>query len=173
MTKALIGVPVMKSWLCRLRVEAVRLAMRITTLDVEFKDTLMPARRTSSGASPLRETRETRIGPVTAAVVYTAWSHLGRVHSEASFAALAGVSPSQLHRGTASGTGLTEEATDPSTMHVTWPPPSERSTIPPPGLRTDSARRRLNFGPVLHQQGGGANFWAAPCASGPRRRASN
>jgi transposase len=30
---------------------------------------------------------------VTAAVVYTAWSHLGRVRSEAAFAALAGVNP--------------------------------------------------------------------------------
>ena len=30
---------------------------------------------------------------MTAAVVYTAWSHLGRVRSEAAFAALAGVNP--------------------------------------------------------------------------------
>lgn len=36
---------------------------------------------------------ETGIGPVNAAVVYTVWSHLGRVLSEAAFAALAGVNP--------------------------------------------------------------------------------
>lgn len=36
---------------------------------------------------------KTGIGPVTVAVVYTAWSHAGRVRSEAAFAALAGVNP--------------------------------------------------------------------------------
>lgn len=36
---------------------------------------------------------ETGIGPVNAAVVYTVWSHLGRVLSEGAFAALAGVNP--------------------------------------------------------------------------------
>jgi transposase len=36
---------------------------------------------------------KTGIGPVTAAVVYTARSHAGRVRSEAAFAALAGVNP--------------------------------------------------------------------------------
>ena len=33
------------------------------------------------------------IGPVTAAVAMAAWSHDGRMHSEAAFASLAGVSP--------------------------------------------------------------------------------
>ena len=33
------------------------------------------------------------IGPVTAAIALTAWSHHGRVRSEAAFAALAGVNP--------------------------------------------------------------------------------
>lgn len=42
-------------------------------------------------AAPLLE--ETGIGPVTAAVIITAWSHLGRVRDEAAFASLAGVSP--------------------------------------------------------------------------------
>src|SRR5271166_2454024 len=36
---------------------------------------------------------KTGIGPVTVAVVYTAWSHAGRVRSQAAFAALAGVNP--------------------------------------------------------------------------------
>ncbi|MCB5292441.1 IS110 family transposase [Arthrobacter sp. SO3] len=75
------------------RAEAVRLAKRITVLDAELKDN---QRRTTelleaSPAAALLE--ETGIGPVTAAAVYTAWSHLGRVRSEAAFAALAGVNP--------------------------------------------------------------------------------
>jgi len=75
------------------RAEALRLAKRITVLDSELKEN--HARTTelleASPAAPLLE--ETGIGPVTAAVVYTVWSHLGRVRSEAAFAALAGVSP--------------------------------------------------------------------------------
>lgn len=45
----------------------------------------------SSPAAPVLE--EPGIGPITAAVVLTAWSHRGRVCSEAAFAALAGVNP--------------------------------------------------------------------------------
>ena len=75
------------------RAEALRLAKRITALDSELKEN--HARTTelleASPAAPLLE--ETGIGPVTAAVVYTTWSQLGRVRSEAAFAALAGVSP--------------------------------------------------------------------------------
>lgn len=75
------------------RSEAVRLAKRIAALDPELKAN--QGRITelvqASPAAPLLE--ETGIGPVTAAVAYTAWSHLGRVRSEAAFAALAGVSP--------------------------------------------------------------------------------
>ena len=33
------------------------------------------------------------VGPITAATLLTAWSHRGRIHSEAAFAALAGISP--------------------------------------------------------------------------------
>ncbi len=36
---------------------------------------------------------KTDIGPVTAAICLTAWSHHGRVRSEAAFATLAGVNP--------------------------------------------------------------------------------
>lgn len=75
------------------RCEATRLAKRITALDGELKEN---HERTTelieaSPAAPLLEV--TGVGPVTAAVVYTAWSHLGRVRSEAAFAALAGVCP--------------------------------------------------------------------------------
>lgn len=75
------------------RAEAVRLAKRI--LEVAAALTENQAQLTelvsSSEAAPLLD--ETGIGPVTAAVVFTTWSHAGRVRSEAAFAALAGVSP--------------------------------------------------------------------------------
>ena len=45
----------------------------------------------SSKAATLLD--KTGIGPVTAAIVLAAWSHSGRVRSEAAFAALAGVNP--------------------------------------------------------------------------------
>ncbi|MCX4419252.1 IS110 family transposase [Streptomyces mirabilis] len=75
------------------RTEAVRLAKRILTLDAELSDNM---NRTGElvDASPAADLlRETGIGPVTAATVLVAWSHLGRVRDEAAFAALAGVSP--------------------------------------------------------------------------------
>lgn len=75
------------------RTEATRLAKRITTLDIELKDSHVRITEMleATPAAPLLE--ETGIGPVNAAVVYTVWSHLGRVRSEAAFAALAGVNP--------------------------------------------------------------------------------
>lgn len=75
------------------RSEAVRLAQRVTGLDAEIK--INTARITElvriSEAAPLLE--ETGFGPVTAAICLTAWSHHGRVRSEAAFASLAGVNP--------------------------------------------------------------------------------
>lgn len=75
------------------RSEAVRLAQRVTGLDTDLKTNT--ARITElvqiSDAAPLL--RETGIGPVTAAICLTAWSHRGRVRSEAAFASLAGVNP--------------------------------------------------------------------------------
>jgi transposase len=39
------------------------------------------------------------VGPVTAAILLTVWSHHGRVHSEAAFAMLAGISPLEASSG--------------------------------------------------------------------------
>jgi transposase len=75
------------------RAEAVRLAKRITVLDTELKDNQTRTTELIEASPEAPLLKETGIGPVTAAVVYTAWSHLGRVRSEAAFAALAGVSP--------------------------------------------------------------------------------
>ncbi|MGB3376876.1 MAG: IS110 family transposase [Microbacterium sp.] len=75
------------------RDEAVRLARRIRGL----QETLIANHArlseliTASPAAPLLN--ETGIGAYTAAVVITAWSHLGRVRNDAAFASLAGVNP--------------------------------------------------------------------------------
>jgi transposase len=75
------------------RGEATRLAKRVAALDDELKD--ITKRITDlvrqSPASVLLD--QPGIGPVTAAVALTAWSHLGRIRSEAAFASLAGVNP--------------------------------------------------------------------------------
>ncbi|MEQ7009354.1 IS110 family transposase [Actinopolymorpha sp. B17G11] len=74
------------------RAEAVRLAKRIGVLDHELADNQAQLRSLieQSKAAPLLD--KIGIGPVTAATVYAAWSHPGRVRTEAAFAALAGVS---------------------------------------------------------------------------------
>lgn len=75
------------------RAEAVRLAKRIVDLDDEL------AENVKTTTAMLKQTParvlldEPGIGPVTAAVAMTAWSHDGRLHSEAAFASLAGVNP--------------------------------------------------------------------------------
>lgn len=75
------------------RAEAIRMAKQITSLDAELaaNKTRITELVQASTAAPLLN--EVGIGPVTAAVVLTAWSHAGRLRSEAAFAALAGVNP--------------------------------------------------------------------------------
>ena len=74
------------------RSEAIRLARRIRALDAELatNHTALNAAVTAQ-APQLLDVRG--VGPVVAAIVLQAWSHPGRVHSEAAFAALAGVAP--------------------------------------------------------------------------------
>lgn len=75
------------------RTEAVRLAKRVAELDGDI------ATNTATMTDLVRQSRaavlleKTGIGPVTAAIALTAWSHPGRVRSEAAFAALAGTNP--------------------------------------------------------------------------------
>jgi transposase len=75
------------------REEATRLASRILEVDAAVKNNQarMAELIQESPAAPLLEM--TGIGPATAAVVITAWSHPGRVRNEAAFASLAGVNP--------------------------------------------------------------------------------
>lgn len=75
------------------RAEAVRLAKRIADLDVELTANQAQMTRLIRDSKAAVLLEKTGIGPVTVAVVLAAWSHSGRVRSEAAFAALAGVSP--------------------------------------------------------------------------------
>lgn len=75
------------------RHEAIRLARRILTCDEELaanRDEISALVAVSDGAALLAEPG---IGAINAAVIIAAWSHTGRVRSEAAFAVLAGVSP--------------------------------------------------------------------------------
>lgn len=75
------------------RAEAVRLARRIVALDDEIATN---AKTTNAllQQSPARVLLEMPgIGPVTAAVAMTAWSHRGRLRDEAAFASLGGFNP--------------------------------------------------------------------------------
>ena len=75
------------------RSEAVRLANHINKLDTDIKTNngQITELVEISEAAPLLQ--ENGFGPVTAAICLTAWSHQGRVRSEAAFASLAGVNP--------------------------------------------------------------------------------
>ena len=75
------------------RGEATRLAKRVTALDDELKDITKQITDMvrQSPAGDLLD--QPGIGPITAAVALTSWSHLGRIRSEAAFASLAGASP--------------------------------------------------------------------------------
>lgn len=75
------------------RTEAIRLAKRILQLDNELAANTARIRAFVQ-ASPAAELLErTGIGPVTAATTFVAWSHRGRLKSEAAFASIAGVNP--------------------------------------------------------------------------------
>jgi len=75
------------------RREAVRLATRITAMDKELADNRarIDALVHTSQVAPLLT--HVGIAAINAAVILIAWSHPGRIHSEAAFAALAGVAP--------------------------------------------------------------------------------
>ena len=75
------------------RQEAVRLAKRVIAADREIAANTKQLTDLLN-ASPARVLLDKPgIGPVTAAVALAAWSHPGRVRSEAAFASLAGVNP--------------------------------------------------------------------------------
>jgi transposase len=74
------------------RAEAVRMATRIRALDTELRDNRKSLDALVQATTP-ELTAVPGVGSVVAASVMIAWSHPGRVRSEAAFAALAGTSP--------------------------------------------------------------------------------
>lgn len=74
------------------RAHAVRLALRITELDSQIIDNADQIKTLARDQAPIL-LDQPGIGPVTAAILLTAWSHPGRVRSEAAFATIAGTAP--------------------------------------------------------------------------------
>jgi transposase len=79
--------------LAEARREATRLARRVLDLDEQITANQARISHIIDQTPAAGLLAKTGIGPITAAVVYIAWSHSGRLHSEAAFAALAGVNP--------------------------------------------------------------------------------
>ena len=75
------------------RAEAIRLAQRVAARDDDLTEnrSRMDTLVQETPAAALLD--EPGIGTVTAAIAMTAWSHAGRLRSEAAFASLAGVNP--------------------------------------------------------------------------------
>ena len=75
------------------RAEAVRLAKRVIAAERELAANTKQLTDLLNRSPARVLLDQPGIGPVTAAVAFTAWSHLGRIRSEAAFASLAGVNP--------------------------------------------------------------------------------
>lgn len=74
------------------RAHAVRLAHRITELDTQLTDNAARIKTLVQAQAPIL-LDQPGIGPVTAAIILTVWSHPGRVRNEAAFAKIAGTAP--------------------------------------------------------------------------------
>ncbi len=75
------------------RTEAIRLAKRVHELDEQLHQNRSRITELVQASPATELLQQTGIGPVTAATVLVAWSHPGRVKSEAAYASIAGVSP--------------------------------------------------------------------------------
>ena len=75
------------------RDEAIRLAKRVLALNDDLQDNHDRLAELVEASPAAVLLAEPGIGPFSAAVCFTAWSHPGRVRNEAAFAALAGVNP--------------------------------------------------------------------------------
>ncbi|MGH3350553.1 MAG: IS110 family transposase [Nocardioides sp.] len=74
------------------RSQATRLAVRIADLDAQISENTDQIKALVHDQAPVL-LDQPGIGPVTAAIILTAWSHPGRVRSEAAFAQIAGTAP--------------------------------------------------------------------------------
>lgn len=86
------------------RGEAVRLARDVIDLTVKLDANHDALRQYVSALAPT-VLDIAGVGPVSAAVFLTAYSHVGRVRSEAAFASLAGAAPIPASSGNTTGTG--------------------------------------------------------------------
>jgi hypothetical protein len=103
------------------RAEAIRLAKRVVDLNEELRANqaqMIDLIRASNAAVLLDKIG---IGPVTVAVVYTAWSHAGRVVPRRRSPRWQGSIRSPPPRATSSATASTAVATDASTAPYIWP----------------------------------------------------
>lgn len=80
------------------RTEAIRLARRIQALETDLKDNEHQLRTLIATHAPTLLDLP-GVGPVNAAVILTVWSHPGRIHHEAAFAKIGGVSPVEASSG--------------------------------------------------------------------------
>lgn len=80
------------------RAEAIRLAATILAADKELKENKKSMAELDEQLAPKLQ-QQFGLGPVTVAWILVAYSHHGRIHSEAAFAALAGVAPLQASSG--------------------------------------------------------------------------
>jgi len=80
------------------RAEAVRLARAVLAASQELKRNKSAMADLDEQIAPMLRT-QFGLGPVTVAWILIAYSHPGRIHSEAAFASLAGVAPLQASSG--------------------------------------------------------------------------
>lgn len=80
------------------RTEAVRLATQIVGLRAEVKANERQLRHLVTQHAPILLDM-VGVGPVNAAVMLSVWSHHGRIHTEAAFARIGGVSPIEVSSG--------------------------------------------------------------------------
>jgi hypothetical protein len=92
------------------RAETVRLAKRILALDVELTDNRTEVTKLVSVQAP-ELLALSGVGAITAAVILTAWSHPGRIRSEARSRRLPKPARSRRPRATWCGIGSTAEVT--------------------------------------------------------------
>lgn len=98
------------------RAEATRLAKRILQLDTELTANASRIKELVESSPAVELLTHTGIGPVTAVTTLVAWSHRGRIKSEAAFASIAGVSPIPASSGNTAGIASIEAVTGSSTV---------------------------------------------------------
>ena len=101
LVKRCLGLRIRRQWPHELRIQLHvmrQTAQRVAALDAEASDYEAELRELMTSLAP-ELVAQPGLGVLTAAEVLVAWSHRGRVHSEAAFAKLAGVAPQEASSG--------------------------------------------------------------------------